>query len=341
MLMLIASGGATNFRDDSVAGLTATIPSKRRDPSNTLTVMSYNIEGLPVPARFGRAKSLKRIGEGLAAMRKQGSQPDVVLLQEAFAAPAKDIAAEGGYRYVADGPSTSNLNGTPAPAEADRFVSAASHWKGEDDGKWVDSGLRILSDYRIVRVERLAFPAWACAGYDCLANKGALIAWIQIPGSPRPIAFVDTHLNSRAASGVAKARADAAYLFQLAELRKFIASQIPRNVAAFLGGDFNSGKAHVRQTALASPLLLDSRNSLSDAFRTSGTVALQDRADIETIRRRGKDWLYYRGEVSLPVTLTGYEVPFGRLTDGSALSDHLGYEATYRVGKGSARSAGA
>ena len=71
---------------------------------HSLTVMSYNVEGLPVPARFDRAASLDRIAGHLADLRKQGRQPNVVMLQEAFAGPAKRIADEAGYRYVAAGP---------------------------------------------------------------------------------------------------------------------------------------------------------------------------------------------------------------------------------------------
>ena len=47
----------------------------------------------------------------------------------------------------------------------------------------VGSGLQILSDYPILRVRRMAFPAFACAGYDCLANKGALLVTVRLPGA--------------------------------------------------------------------------------------------------------------------------------------------------------------
>jgi hypothetical protein len=299
---------------------------------HSLTVMSYNVEGLPVPARFDRAASLDRIAGHLADLRKQGRQPNVVMLQEAFAGPAKRIADEAGYRYVAAGPLASAVNAAPPPSAAFEFVAATSHLKGEGDGKWLNSGLRILSDYPIVTVERMAFPQWACAGYDCLANKGAVIAWIRIPGSAQPVAFIDTHLNSRSASGVSQARADTAYAFQVAALRQFIATSVPERSVAFLGGDFNTGRAKARRNDLGAGLLSEARNSLLDALASEHEIAQADMSDSQAILQRGKDWLFYRGNARLKVTLTAFEVPFGLQADGSSLSDHLGYEAHYRVG---------
>jgi endonuclease/exonuclease/phosphatase family metal-dependent hydrolase len=293
--------------------------------------MSYNIEGLPPPARFGRSASLERIGARLAAERRQRREPNVVLLQEAFAAPARNIAAEAGYRYVAAGPSVREVNNQAPPADAMVFVSAASHLKGEGDGKWVDSGLRILSDYPIVKAERLAFPEWACAGYDCLANKGAVIAWIAVPGAPRPVAFIDTHLNSRGASGVAKARADNAYTYQVAALRQFIDRNVAKGTPAFLGGDFNSGKASARWADLKGGILPGGRNSLLDALGDSGAIAVEDQGNTQAILHRAKDWLFYRGGPQERIVLTAFKVPFGVERDGSSLSDHMGYEASYHI----------
>ena len=299
--------------------------------ANSLSVMSYNVEGLPPPARFGRAASLERIGERLAALRQEQRQPNVVLLQEAFAAPARAIAGQAGYRYVASGPSADAVNSTPPPPNAAPFAAAASHWKGEDDGKWADSGLRILSDYPIVKVQRIAFPQWACAGYDCLANKGVVIAWIAVPGTAQPVAFIDTHLNSRAASGVAKERADEAYAYQVALLRQFIGRNVPPGSAAFLGGDFNSGKASVRRAEIDAGLLARGRNTLLDALADARAIPEEERGDSQAILNRAKDWLFYRGGTHSEVALTGFEVPFGKRS-GDMLSDHMGYEAHYNLG---------
>ncbi len=209
-----------------------------------VSVMSYNVEGLPPPARFGRSDSINRIGAGLALMRGEGRQPHVVLLQEAFRGTSDHIAQAGGYRYRAHGPSADAVNDAhPPDGDAREFAATASLLKGESAGKWLDSGLAILSDYPIVRVERTAFPRWACAGFDCLANKGVLIAWIAMPGARGPVAFVDTHLNSRKASGVDPVRADRAYAYQLQNLRSLLRARIPASRPVFLGGDFNVGRS--------------------------------------------------------------------------------------------------
>src|SRR5204862_8341823 len=57
----------------------------------TLSVMTYNVEGLPWPVRRGRGSQLKAIGEQLAALRARGLQPDVVLLQEGFRSEVADL----------------------------------------------------------------------------------------------------------------------------------------------------------------------------------------------------------------------------------------------------------
>lgn len=298
--------------------------------NRSLTVMSYNVEGLPEPARFGRTRPLSEIGAKLAQLRRERREPNVVLLQEAFAGSAKKIGAEAGYRYIAKGPPAALVNTALPPADAAAFVAAASHLRGEGDGKWIGSGLRILSDYPIVSVRQLAFPRWACAGYDCLANKGALIAWIAVPGSREPVAFIDTHLNSRAASGVAKTRADIAYAYQVAALRRFIHANVPSDAAAFLGGDFNSGKARPRWADLKGGVLSGGRNSLLDAIAERNAVPGNAIEDTRAILGRAKDWLFYRGNSLSHITLTGFDVPFGE-EDRTMFSDHMGYEAHYRL----------
>ena len=43
----------------------------------------------------------------------------------------------------------------------------------------------LLSDFPIESVRRAAFPADACAGFDCLAAKGAMLVTVSIPGKGR------------------------------------------------------------------------------------------------------------------------------------------------------------
>src|SRR4051812_31015385 len=80
-------------------------PAAQPAPAAHLSVMSYNVHGLPWPLNSGRPKALRAIRDRLAAMRVQGNQPHLVLLQEAFSGDAKAIARKSGYRFVVSGPS--------------------------------------------------------------------------------------------------------------------------------------------------------------------------------------------------------------------------------------------
>src|SRR5690349_15489961 len=94
-LLAVLAVGAVGLPAPGAAKHEAVAPVRpsleRSTVIGSLTVMSYNVEGLPPPARFGRSASLERIGAGLAALRREGREPNVVLLQESFASEAKRI----------------------------------------------------------------------------------------------------------------------------------------------------------------------------------------------------------------------------------------------------------
>ena len=129
------------------------------DAAPSLSVLTYNVEGLPVPLAFGRSKAADRIADRLKALRAIGEQPHVVVLQEAFGAAQRAIGEKAGYKYVAFGPDRDLANDEPM-TDADRaFAHDARFLKGERSGKWASSGLAILSDYPIVAVRKAAFPS--------------------------------------------------------------------------------------------------------------------------------------------------------------------------------------
>ena len=70
-------------------------------PVDQIKLLTYNVAGLPWPAASGRPQALQRIGDRLAALRRQGQAPHVVVLQEAFTSEALAIGARAGYRYQA------------------------------------------------------------------------------------------------------------------------------------------------------------------------------------------------------------------------------------------------
>lgn len=286
-------------------------PVADRDPS-LVSVMTYNVKGLPFPVATGRPKALAQIGRRLGALRRQGRQPDVVLLQEAFTPQAKAIARLAGYPYVVFGPSPDDASSKAA-------------------GRWVDSGLAILSDHPIRNVQRMTFAQDACAGFDCLAAKGVVLAWLDIPGRGRPLAIADTHMNARGASGVAVELADAAYARQAAAARRFIAAQLRPDTDVVFGGDFNLGTIPARIAALsdAGGIVAEAQEATASASCTPCEQTMQD--DIAAIRKRAKDKQYFHAGAPGSLRLERLSVPFGSKDGADILSDHLGFVADYRL----------
>ncbi|WP_235037883.1 MULTISPECIES: endonuclease/exonuclease/phosphatase family protein [unclassified Novosphingobium] len=291
----------------------------------TLSVMTFNIKGLPFPLAHGRAEALAEIASRLRKLRRTGRQPDVILLQEAFIPEAKEIARRAGYAHVAIGSGIDDPVAKPGD-KADSFVHEASWLHGEAVGRWIDSGLVILSDHPIVKTRRMAFPEAMCAGFDCLAAKGVLVAWIAVPGRGRPVAVADTHLNSRKASGVAIARANTAFARQASAARAFIRANVDAGTDLIFGGDFNIGKDKARIEAVRG-LVSGGREATESVDCAACSPALQ--ADLAAIRERGKDKLYYRSGAGRAMRLRDLEVPFGTQNGADTLSDHMGYVARY------------
>jgi hypothetical protein len=156
------------------------------EASVTIRVMTWNVEGLPLPIRFGRAHALEEIGDALASMRARGEAPHILLIQEGFMRkPMERLISRSGYAYVSRGPRA----GDDAAGSAQEM---GEPWRlrGEGLGKVLDGGLYILSDFPILDTQTEAFAP--CAGFDCLANKGVMLARIRIPGAPDPLAVLNT-----------------------------------------------------------------------------------------------------------------------------------------------------
>lgn len=317
---------ALNLSLPSPAAVSPEPVHARPRSAETLSVMTYNVKGMPFPAAYGRADKLGEIGQRLGYLRRAGVQPHVVLLQEAFIPEAKAIARAAGYAHVALGPQIADVGNTPV-----NLAGGASWLKGERLGKWVDSGLVILSDYPIVRTRKMAFPADMCAGFDCLAAKGVLLAWIKVPGRDAPVAIADTHLNSRKASGVDVGRANTAYGLQVAAARNFIRANVPTDADIIFGGDFNLGHdpRRIADEEAEGGIVPGAREatSLANAIDATG-MAPRDRSAILS---RAKDKQYFRAGADDRLALRDLEVPFGIGNGGSELSDHLGFIASYAV----------
>jgi endonuclease/exonuclease/phosphatase family metal-dependent hydrolase len=322
----------------AIAGICPAAANAAAASGATLSVMTYNVHGLPWPAARGRHKAFREIERQLTDLRAQGTQPHVVVLQEAFTPKAKLIGARSGYRFVVDGPARTDRNAA-VPTEGERaFEKAGSLFKGEKGTRLLDSGLQILSDYPVLSVKRLSFPAFACAGYDCLANKGALLVTIAVPGSATPVTIATTHLNACIVSGVALPRTLIAYQRQVDALTQFIAANRDPRLPLIVAGDFNVSSnprlAYLLNAGAArwvgssdAPVESAVHTCLLDSQPCGNAVP----PIASYIRDHGRDWQFFAGGRQVSVNAVNLAVPFGPDGEGKMLSDHIGYEILYRL----------
>ncbi|TCM21674.1 hypothetical protein EDF56_101343 [Novosphingobium sp. PhB165] len=321
------------FLSQPAVALPATVNPLPAGMRGDLSVMTYNVKGLPWPLASGRPEALAAIGQRLAQLRRMGRQPQVVVLQEAFIPEAKAIAREAGYAFVATGP-----QGRPAPNE-DQAATRA--WTlGETGEAHVDSGLVLMSDLPIRRAERAAFPAVACAGYDCLAAKGVLVAELALPGGGT-VRVATTHLNCRKASGTSSQRSDAAYAQQAAFLSNVLARSRADGVPTILAGDFNQGQRPDRIAMLHGALDkvpgAEREDALSRRF-DADPAGMARLAGAQWIRHKARDMQFTFDGSPARLMPVGIEIPFGTEPDGSMLSDHMGYTVHYAIRRGSQRA---
>ncbi len=215
-------------------GTTAAAKAGEREPaparSAEISVLTYNVRGMPWPAARNRGTAMGAIGRELAQMRREGRQPDVVLIQEGFVGDMAKLAQASGYRYWVKGPDRKARPAAP-------LLGARYYLVGEGWGKFAGSGLHILTDLPPDRVATLTYSA--CAGLDCLAAKGAMLVHLAVPGLPGGVDVVNTHMNSRTAAKVPWSRSLTAHHRQVDELTAFIAAERDAESSLLVGGDFN------------------------------------------------------------------------------------------------------
>lgn len=315
-------------------GIAGTAQAQTPVNQTSLSLLSYNVHGLPWPLAADRPEAMEKIASDLRDMRTQGRQPHVVVLQEAFTSTAKDIFRKAGYRYVVEGPSAAQTSDVAPDAADSRFAAAARWLKGESVGKVYGSGLMILSDYPITSVRKVAYPTFACAGFDCLANKGAMLATVALPDGSQ-VAVATTHLNSRKASGVANDRSDRAYQRQIEVLDQLLTKGRDVSMPLVVAGDFNVGKSAIRRDFIAEHAALWTGGAAAPVENTlQAPCTLRDAtarstADLDIVKRRSKDWQFFNAGAQLGIRAAALSIPFGHAADGSMLSDHIGYITHY------------
>lgn len=332
-LALLAGAGLL-LSGASMAGGGAADPGWRYVPEPSaapgdFSVMTYNVKGLPWPVAWGREEALLKIGDRLADLRIAGQQPSVVVLQEAFVGEAKAIGERAGYRYRVLGPTADSVaGGSETPAVSRQW------YLGETQGKQLDSGLLILSDFPVVEIARAPFPADACAGFDCLAAKGVVLVTIDLPDKGR-VAVATTHFNSRGASLAPVEETARAFAAQSEFLAAFLDREWSADVPLVLAGDFNVGRRPFRIAALPRALSkVSGRSGLTEGLRK---IMAEDEAgigrspDARWIRMRARDMQFILDSEHGSLLPVGAAIPFGTERDGSSLSDHMGFTIHYRL----------
>lgn len=308
-------------------------PAVQVDPetgvhSIELTVLAYNVAGLPFPARGDTRQAMRCISRAWPGEFPDGS-PDVLLLQEAFVPSATRLAGRLGYRNVVRGPRRLDKPDPQTERATREFRQQRRFTKGERLFTLTGAGLVAATDLAVTRKVSQPFGRHACAGYDCLANKGVMLIEIPIPGMPEPLFVLNTHLNSRKASGVADARSLYAYRRQVLEIRELLDREWAGRGPLVWAGDLNA-RGNLERFSFQEERLpgeLAHRyctdNPRHCAVRMSGD---DDEPWLDTQDLQGfldGEWVWIK-----PVAISAR---FDQPVDGRMLSDHDGLEVRWRL----------
>lgn len=271
-----------------------------KSSQRTLSILSYNIKGLP--AIIGPSHDrFREIGKILKQRRQTGSQPDIVLLQEAFVKRVSELNAEAGYPYVAKGPESKDVS-----------------FDGSTRDVMLNSGLYILSDHPIIYSDKVSYGG-LCKSWDCKANKGAQLAIIRHKDSGEEFAIYNTHLQASEEHSQIRIQ-------QMTVLREFIEKN-RQDMTTFYIGDFNSNPkrkcyAHwldISDTVNAGQSCLDNPQECTIPATTDKRMLVLDSKDQHFVDSRSKNIKVLKAERN-----------FTEKFKGKSLSDHLGYEVVYQ-----------
>ena len=290
-----------------------------------LDVLTYNVEGLPWPARRGRAESLRAIGATLRRLRADGEAPDVVLFQEVFSPAAVRSVVEAGYPSIASGPSRTRRSIFSADA---KLPGRPRPTKGELGIRLMTSGLVVASRYPITRVVSDAYSRRACAGFDCLSNKGAMLITLAVPGVPDPVEIGNTHMNARKAARVSPQRTLAAHKAQAAELEAFLGEKRDPRYPMILGGDFNMRRSPQRFAWFRenNPLQF-----VHEYCVGSGKCDVRISWDSDAPWMDTQDLQFFASGSRIRIRPIRVQAMFDGAPGSPALSDHDGFRVVYRL----------
>jgi len=297
-------------------------------PENEISVLTYNVKGLPWPLASGREEPLRRIASGLRELCGTVDRPDIVVLQEAFGEAADDFVRQAGYRHVLRGPNVDAAELESSASWDAQFLDNASTMLGEGLGRYLDSGLVILSDRPIELAASGMFPQDACAGYDCLASKGIVLAHVSLGNDLPEFLIGNTHMNAKNSSGASPERQLEAYRRQVDVASEFVRRNRDIRLPFVFAGDFNQGTVEARRNHLfASALDVGDRN---DGLRVLAARG-QEPVGTDEVIRHGADYQFYFSSQQWTLEPIRASIPLGSANVGKELSDHIGFVVTYRL----------
>ncbi len=327
---LLLLGSCASLPSDQLSNCDIEGPGAAPPPSidgttTTLDVLTYNIEGLQWPARSGRSSDLRQIGTILRELRAVGRAPDIILFQEVFSPAAVKGVRAAGYESLASGPSRTQSSTLQTSA---RLPGRARANKGELGIRLQTSGLIIASRHPIIAAASSPYSRRSCAGFDCLANKGMVLARVAVAGVPYPIDIVNTHMNAQKASRVAPERHLASHQTQSRELEQFLAEHSPAEHPLVLAGDFNMRRSPDRFDLFTSSHRLDLVHQWCLKNPTC-TVKLSwdgDQPWMDT-----QDLQFFAPGHGVRIEPIRVEAMFDGAPESPKLSDHDGLRVTYRL----------
>jgi endonuclease/exonuclease/phosphatase family metal-dependent hydrolase len=274
--------------------------------SKRVRVGIYNIWGLPGPL----LQKPSRLG--LIERELPTVNADVLILNEAFHAKTRPIALLKEYPYRAFGPGKSGIK--------------------------ISSGVVIVSKYPIIKSGKVRYSK--CAGMDCLANKGAVYAQVQLPGVG-PLQVLGTHLNAEGR--------DSLRSFQMEEAFALL-SDAPEAGPVVFAGDLNFHSESASYADLAVQAGFRDTHAEYRAFQ-SGLSAVDWFGFTYDPRRNGNlkwlkpftqserlDYVWVKENPCVSVDINRTSLLFDRPVAGVYLSDHFGVLADLKLQRDSSAS---
>lgn len=326
-----------------------TIVESTNTASMEISVLIYNVCGLPWPIAQGkksrdtddqgnripiagkRSSALKKIGDMLDELRSHGAEPDIIMLQEAFIPASAQIPQRGGYPNWVAGPGRRDQGSKHSDRASEEFIAERSALKGEKSGKMQSSGLLLASNFPIVELFNHPFNQWECGGFDCLANKGVLMAELEVPGLPDHLMLATTHFNSRGASRVSDERSLTAHNLQVDEANDYIESVVKEPLPIIWGGDINMKHADDRIEYFVersggnlnevSSFCIDPANDCEVRIQWESDTPWYETQDLQ-------GWVSGKRVSVIPIRV---EAMFDEPQEGIMPSDHNGLLVHYRL----------